>query len=529
MGKKKKDKVVSADEVKVTTKSKSGFKTKIQGYGYNYSVSKYVLTAIAVLSAMVIISYFYELKLAAIIALAVLALLMLPSIILSQYRYLYNNGRFEQLVDYMEQMIISFKQNPKILYALESCTDIVEGEIKTCVEEAINIITTDTTTENVYEKALGVIEKQFPNSRLRTLHRFLINVENVNSVAYQESIDTLYFDIRSWVTRVYSFQKQIANMKSKLSIIMGLSLLVAAAFVQIIVVVENSLKNSTDPAEMDEMFGNPDMFTINVTGHPISQITSILFIGLFILMYMIMCSRIHGNWLVNDLSKEDPDRLYKEMDYIVNFDGKKSLKTGAVLGVIIGGAFAVLGFIIWKPLALLGLAMFFILMFKGHLSYKSKKKHIEKELIKEFPVWMRDVAINLNNMVVVKAIEDSKDTASPVIKPFITHFLEEIEKDPVSIRPYKEFLGIYSISEINTAIKILYSVKMLNKDDAQRQINDLISRNQILLEESEQMKNDDALSGVSAIALIPMLLMIFKLLADMMLLMISLFGMIGSF
>ena len=130
-------------------------------------------------------------------------------------------------------------------------------------------------------------------------------------------------------------------------------------------------------------------------------------------------------------------------------------------------------------------------------------------------MWMRDVAILLNNMVVVRAVRQSLRTASPILKPFIRDFLKEEEKDPVSIRPYINFLGGYNVSELSTAVKTLYSIRILSAEDSQRQVNDLIQRNQELLANSEKLRHQDSIGSVTMISMLPMVILSFKLIIDM--------------
>jgi hypothetical protein len=101
------------------------------------------------------------------------------------------------------------------------------------------------------------------------------------------------------------------------------------------------------------------------------------------------------------------------------------------------------------------------------------------------------------------------------MKAFVSDFLKEVEKDPNSIRPYINFLGIYNVKELQTAFKTLYSIRMMSAEDSQRQINDLVSRNQQLLETSERIRNEDSISYVSFISMIPMLILSFKLICDL--------------
>lgn len=473
----------------------------IKGYGYDYSFSKYMLWVIVTLAAMVGASYVYSLHFMNMLTVTVAAIIALPMIIKAQFSYISNNDRFEQIVNYLDQMILSFKRNPKILEALENTEDLVDGKMKECVQRAIHIIKNDTKSKNVYAKALLVIEKEFRCSRLRTLHRFLMNVENENSTAYHVGLDNLYFDIRSWVSRTYQYQADLAATKKKIVIVMGLSLGIAAFFSYVL------------QSSQEKMSANYDF---NVIDKPVYQIATVIFLLLFIIIFVFLNTKVNGNWLVNDISDVDEGTVENYLNEIKNYSGFIDNLKQPIIAACFGGLLAFVGVLIHKKLiVILGIVLAVFLLLKRKLSYNKKKKTIERELLKEFPMWMRDVAISLNNMVVVKAVRQSLRTAAPILKPFIRDFLREVEKDPVSIRPYINFLGGYNVSELSTAVKTLYSIRILSHEDSQRQVNDLIQRNQELLANAEQLRHQDSIGSVTMISMLPMVILSFKLIVDM--------------
>lgn len=478
---------------------------QIQGYGYEYSFKSYMYQIILVLIAIVTVSYFFMLEIPKIMVVGFIAFLVFPIIVIAQFRYLNNNDRFEQMVNYMDQMILSFKQKPKILFAMESTLDLIDGKLKECVLEAIDIIKNDP-SENIYEKAFKVIEKEFKCSRLYTLHRFILNVEKENSVNYQESIDNLYTDIRSWVTRTYQYQAELSNTKKKIVIILGLSLGISAFFTHVLQTAEEQVAGR---------------YEFNILGSEVYQIVTMLFLISFILIFAFLNSKINGQWLINDVDNKKETLVAKYIDYLANYDKKKEVKN-SIIASIFGILLFAAGIIIKNQMIIvLGVVVTIFILLKGNMKYKSRKKAVEKELLKEFPVWMRDIAINLNNMVVVRAIRQSVNNASLVMKSFLNNFLKAVEKEPNSIKPYINFLGMYNVMELQTAFKTLYAIKSLSKEDSQRQINDLIVRNQTLLEASERMRNQDSLAGVSFISMLPMVLLSLKLIIDLGLMLVA--------
>lgn len=504
-GKPKKNKAKSANEA-LKNISYKHLRTTIKGYGYEYSLKSYMLVMLSVLIALVGVSYFFMLEMEWVILLAALAICVVPIIIIAQFRYIANNDKFEQMVNYIDQMVLSFKRNPKILAAMESTLDMVDGAMKKCVKEAINIIKTDSKSENVYLKAFEVIEKEFRSSRIKTLHRFILNVEKENSVSYQESIDNLYFDCRSWVTRTYQYQSALAATKKKIVIVLGISVAIGAFFASVL-------------SKAEESAGS--MYDMDLIGNPLYQGGTFIFLAAFIVIYAVLNTKVNGYWLINDIDNKNEKLIESYIEKVENYDSKAAFKKTIIATIVVSPLF-IAGLILHNRLVtIMGLAVCLLMLFKSRLSYSSKKKAIEKELLKEFPIWMRDIAINLNNMVVVRAIEQSIENSATVLRPFLQRFMANSEKDPVSINPYLNFLGMFNVSELSTAVKVLYSIKMLSAEDSQRQINDLIVRNQTLLESSEKIRHEDSIAGVSFISMLPMVLLSGKLMLDMSVMMFS--------
>ena len=109
--------------------------------------------------------------------------------------------RFKDAIMYMEQMIYSFKKQPKIRPALEDAGKIGSLEVKELLEEVIvNIDTKE--SNNIYEESLSIIEKEYGCKRIKSLHKFLIKIEE-HGGEYENYIDILLQDIKDWNDRTH--------------------------------------------------------------------------------------------------------------------------------------------------------------------------------------------------------------------------------------------------------------------------------------------------------------------------------------
>lgn len=468
---------------------------------------KDLIIGLMVLILLVLTAWLFKLKVFAMAAIFIAGCALYPQIVKANDRLRENNDRFSNLTSYMENMIVAFKKNPKILMALVSTKDYCEGEMRLCVEQAIYIIENDASTPDIYNKALSVIESEFKNSRLKSLHKFLISVEQGNSVNYQENLDNLYYDIHSWVTRIFSFQKSLSDRKIKISIAMAASIGIVAYFVRMMIRMENSLKGA------------------NLTGGLIYQIGTTVFLLVLMGLYTLMQSKLNSVWLIEDIDIDNGGKIYKKLENAESPDKGKDIKNALIAAIATCVPMLALGYFMKTSLfVVIGIVVATLVFVIGSRGKESDAATIRKELIKEFPAWLRDVSVNLQNMVVVKAIAESVKEATPLMKLFAERFLIAVERDPVSMSPYNNFFGKFEMPELRTSVKTLYAMNNLSERDAVRQINDLTVRNQDLIRQSEELRLNDAISGVGFLSAVPMLVMSFKLMADMGVMLIQFMG-----
>lgn len=475
---------------------------RIQSYGYDYSLGKYVTSIFLLMCIIVVSGKMFHLNYQYMTWLALFAIMLFPIIVLSQIKFLYNNYRFEQMTTYLQEMITVFKLKPKILYSLQEVNSLFENDdkgISKKINQAIAKIESGTSSKDeIYHEALAILEEEYPCSRIKSLHSLMITVENQNSIQYQDSLNDLYEDIRCWISRTYDYQIQLKNTKFQFSIILLLTIGVASAMVNIL---------------PQNMLGFIDTAAY--------QFISMLMLGIFLAMFCFVQSKLNGQWLVNDVEKDD-SRIQKSIDYIENFDKKKNFKDSCIKALIVS-VIPIIGFLQANSnLMYLGAFATVFIYFWGDLQYKSHYSRVEKEIKKTFPIWLRDVTLNMHNLVVTNAIRQSYNSAPTVLKYYLSGFISEVEKDPITIRPYNNFLKKFYINDISSAMKSLYSIKQQTPENSSKQISDLIIRNQGLMETSEKIKNENQIAGMGMIGGVPMVIGSFKLMADMML-------MLGSF
>lgn len=472
----------------------------IQNYGYNYSFGRYMASIVILMAGIVASGYIFKLEFQTIVWLGFFAILLLPIIILSQIRFLHNNYRFEQMSTYLQEMITVFKVNPKILYSLKEVQDLYTSPkgMKATIQKSIDYIEHNSeANDDFYKRALDLIEEDYPCTRVHSLHSLMLTVENQNSVNYHDAINDLYEDIQAWITRTYDYQIELKNIKNQFTIVILLTIGVASAMVNIL----------------------PSNMTSFVT-HPVYQVATALMLAIFLGMFCFVQSKLNGQWLVNDIDKDDK-KILKSIEYVEKFDEKKSKKHSIIKAIIVA-IVPIFGFITNNNnLQVIGGLATIVVFFWDRIQYKGHFSNIEKELRKTFPVWLRDVSLNMHNLVVTRAIKQSYPNAPTVLKYYLTDFINELEEDPVTIRPYNNFLKKFYINDITSSMKSLYSIKQQNGDNASKQISDLIMKNQNMMEKSERIRNENQLIGMNMMGTLPMIVGSLKLIIDMVLLMMT--------
>lgn len=433
-------------------------KRRIAGYGFEYSFKDFMKVTLLVFAGLTMAGWLYDLRWNYILFSMVAALLTLPTILVAQFRYLYEQKRFSDAVSYMEQMSYMFKKRPQVLYALRETKEILDGTAKELCEQAISYIETGLYKKNLYKEGLACIEKEYGCERIRMLHRFMLQVEEEGG-AYQTSMNLFLEDLKAWTQRVYEFQKERKKIKRNITMSILAALIICFFTTKMF------------PAEY------------HVSGFGVYQVMTTMMIVLLILLYAIVQTTMNGTWLGADERREEKIRR----DYELAVSGRH--------GRIV----------------------------------KAAKKRTERELEKAFPIWLRNLSVTLQRQPVPAAIIDSFHDAPVVLKVPIEKMKKGFETDLVTIKPYRNFLSEFDLPEIASAMKMLYALNSVNKEEMQEQIHALIERNLKLQERGECLKEADrtALSGFMVVT--PMCVSFVKLVTDMLLMVLCFLNKFSGF
>ena len=151
---------------------------ELQKYGYVFSWKKNIVLYVIAFLSTILLGRLFRLQGITQILLCIGTLLVFPFFLMNNYRSRYNQKRFSDLNIYMEQYLYSFQKTGKVLETLEDVSKLfVDGEMKTCIEEALSIINHTFDEVDVERKALGLIYQAYPYSGLMSMHSFSLDVE----------------------------------------------------------------------------------------------------------------------------------------------------------------------------------------------------------------------------------------------------------------------------------------------------------------------------------------------------------------
>lgn len=468
-------------------------KTKINKYGFNYSTKDFLIENLIILSLVFVVAFLSKLQLTYILILILIALLTIPFLIHAWFIQSYNIKKFGMVADYLTNIIPIFTQKTKIRYTLGELYTMTSGQMKEAIKRAIDYLDTTLDDSKASENALRIIEQEFNNSRIKSVHKLLITIEAQNSKDYSEVCANMYEDIENFIKRVYGFQKSLKNRRKKLIILCLVTLFMNSMFVFLYV--------------SNEAF-------IGFTDNVIYQVSTSIFIASILITITLILTKLHGEWLINDTKYSDDQKLEKA--YTIYKKGKQKLGVIDIIFGLLGLACTIYLFVIKQYLfMLLTFVISLLIFFNKTRIFNNAYKTLHKSFTIEFPIWLREISLNLSNLTVLNAVEYSQNMASYPMRKELRDFIDKSKKDPTSIKPYNDFLADFDLEDARSSMKVLYSIQNVGKIDVKNRISNLIIRNQEMLDRAESIRNNDSIGYVEAIGYVPVLLFSGQMLVSM--------------
>lgn len=470
----------------------TNLKATMAKYGETLTIQRLLLYILSFGVGVAGVCYYLKLMWYYIIILSIFGMCLIPFMMLALYKSKYESIRFDEVVNYCEQMIYSFRKKQKVRVALEDVAGTSEGYLKEVIERAIDYIDNGHAKQDLYIEALNVIQSEYNCSRVETIHAYMKEVETTGGDS-RKAMSILLQDVRDWSIRSVVFQRKRLQIRQRVLISIVLALFTCSMMFNFI------------PAEyINEIISN-QVYQLCTTG----------VLAMCMLIYLFICNKLSKSYLDNELREGQTNIAVHYVKKLENYNKKKEVKNLVFIGIIMVAASVVcfildLGYIALVPL---GLMLYFIFDYMTKIS--SWKKKIAKEINMEFPTWLRGLILHLQTDNVHVALKNSLKVAPDVMRPELKKLLVGISAEPNSIIPYTVFMADYNVPELKSSIRFLYSLATFGTDDMISQLDQLVQQNAILAAAAEEARNDSSLAMINSLTFAPMLVACAKLLVDM--------------
>ncbi len=427
---------------------------ELKRYGYVFSVKKTGVLYVVAFAGLLILGRVFSLHFYGQLSLCIIGLMFLPLFLRNSFKNQYYQKRFSDLNIYMEQFIYSFLKTGKVLATLEDLGLLFDQEeIGEKIQKAKEYILHTYDEENVEEKGLLIIEREYENYILSLIHRFCLQAESLGGEC-ASSLQILLEARRIWADRIY--ENQQIRRKKRMDILS--SVVVSILICLVIYMISYRMQ-------------------LGIENHMVAQVATVVVLALdFFIFYRADCQLCMGM----EQEERDEDRYVEYYEYLQTASGK----------------------LLWQ-----------------RLKIRTYKKLVTEEIEKKFSRWLMVVSLLVQSENVQVAIYRSYDDAPKILQPAIKELMEELKENPDGIEPYVSFLKDYTLPEVHSAMKMLYSISEGCGGNFEHQITEILDRNQRMLQRAEQLKNEDSLAGLYGLFLAPQLTAGMKMVVDLILVM----------
>lgn len=455
---------------------------EIHGYGYEYSFETYASHLFLYLFATFCFGKLYQLQTKYLLILCLLFFLLLPYVFLAEFKRLYEQKRFDDVVKYMRHMMNCYDREPhKILTSLKETLRIFHDEetMYGCIKQSIKIIESNVTDPQLYKNALREIEKEYRCDPLLRMHAYLIRVEEEGG-DFHRLLNILMDDTIRWQQRVYLYQKD-RKWNQTLAVIMDFICVGFGFFMSIMFL---QLKSE-----------------INIFTKLSYQVSQTIFLGIYIIIYTRVQKATDYSWLSvsmrGNVKKIDADwETVKHMDK--KLERKKALNKSLVLGI----PTIIIGLLLKNPyIVLVGVGLGYFLLISPERKQNRAKKRLRKQVELKFPEWLMNVILSLQESNLFLSIQASLKKCPYVLKKEVEHLISEMELHPQSSLPFDHFVKEVTTPEIQTAMGSLYGLGENGGSDVQ--LATLVENNNLLVDQAEKLKNENKVALFGANMYLP--------------------------
>lgn len=469
-------------------------KAEIGVLGYEFGNKQIAIVYGALIGIMILCGYLFKLPIAWQLPLIVAGLLFAPKVVQNTYKNKWEWARFSDVNIYIEQMLYAFKDSQKVLTALQDTLvlfpkggamhEVMEGAIEMMVNAAVS-----DKTVNIEEQALKLIEDRYPNTYIKSLHRFMLKVESIGG-DFDSSIQLLLENRQMWENRVTKLQDK---RKRKRQEILGSCMAAALLCLSMLYIL---------PSE------------VNIGEMALVRTGNVIMIIMMVMVYLKADTKLSSN-LIEPKKPRPEAKVNKDYQRYMNYNNHEEFKTSlkyTVIPVVIILVSLLVFHNKWGVLA--GIILTPVMLTQHIWGYKLLERRLTREIQIAFPEWLMEVALLLQSDNVQVSIFKTVDNSLPILKPELVKLRDGLMAQPNSMEPYTNFFGGFPLPEKTTAMQKLYAMST-GTGNPDEQIANIVHRNNITLDRAEDMANEDSMAGLYTLFLAPVLIGSVVLMIDM--------------
>lgn len=398
--------------------------------------------------------------------------------------------RFRDASLYMDTLLYAFVKDGKIMRAFEDVkSTLPDGELKSLVSKALDNMMLSYGEDELLDSSFRIVELNYKCSRIQNIHSFMAHVEQFGG-DIEQAVNLLLDDKNRWERRIIGAKEERNHM-----------------FVQVVLSVIASLI-------ICGVIQYLPVLKVDISSNILVQCLGVGVVIIDELIILRAQKKLCVDWLILDVLDEE-EYYEKKMKEYKEYDKKRDMRTSILLSLIPVVMCAVS--LYFKSEWALGGSLLLLLLFMNQhrIGRGLAKRNLEKYIRSAFPKWLLDIALLLQSENVHMALIKSKEQVPAVLKEELNDLVDRIELDPEEAMPYHAFLSEFDLSEVHSALGMLYALSMGNSANAQRQVGELISRNLEMLDVADKARLHDKNSGMYLLFLAPVLTASFKLVIDM--------------
>lgn len=411
------------------------------------------------------------------------------------YKQKEEEQRFLDAGIYMDTLLYAFAKERKIEAALSDVlSSLPEGQMKRVVERALSHMHMTFDETEVMKDSLAIVESEYPCKRISDIHAFMLHVESYGGDA-ERPIRLLIDEKNHWEARMKQAMEERKRSFRDIVLSIAVSLLICGMVMYL------------------------PVMNVDISKNWLTQLLSVVVILVDDLILFRAQAFLTADWLRMDVLEEAGAE--KKMRDFRNYDERKQRRFSILLALPFIFLTIVL-FVMHKEwMALISLCIALVCANQHVLGYSLSRRNLRKTIRCAFPNWLMDLVLLLQSENVQVALQKSTRHVPGVLREELQMLNARLELDPESSDPYHRFLQDFSMPEVSSAMSMLYSLSIGNSSNADRQVSELIARNQQMLEtaEKERLKNKN--SGMYLLFLAPVLTASFKMVADMAVFMLT--------